>query len=51
MYLILKLVVIDILYGAEVYFIFDRTSFNDENLTKIDKSSMELLEKMTANYI
>lgn len=38
--------VIGIVYGAEVYFVFERTLFPDEDQEKIDQSVMKLLGKL-----
>ena len=40
-------VVTSILYGAEVYFVFERILFTNENHTEIDMIVTKLLEKMT----
>lgn len=39
-------VVIGILYGIEIYFIFDRVLYENENHTNIDTDVIKLLEKM-----
>ena len=39
-------VITSVLYGAEVYFIFDRKLFHGENHQKTDESVIKLLEKM-----
>ena len=44
-------VVTDILYGAEIFFIFDRTLSNDENSTDIQERVKNLLKKIEIFHI